>query len=893
MLTPIKVIDIELSRPLSTFEGLDGYMGVQGLVRLHGVPVGYVKAPVTADRCEAATLSKLILEQHSWTIIQHLLCNGLATSLPLEGLRLENLFDVPPPQYSGRWPLVTVAVCTRDRTADLVLCLDALSQLDYPTLELLVVDNAPTSEATKHLVQTSYPNIRYVSEPRPGLDWARNRAILEAKGEIIAFTDDDVVVDPGWAKALSQVFAENPEVMAVTGLVVPYELETEAQALFEENGGFGKGFERKWYRVGRGNKMPWQLLGAGQYGTGANMAYRRCVFDEIGTFDPALDVGTVTNGGGDLEMFFRVLKEGHLLVYEPRAVVNHRHRRQYSELRSQLTNNGIGLYSYFVCGATAYPKERLSFLCIGLWWLLYWSFRRLWIAFKHPTRFPKDLIHAELAGCFIGLRRYHKACQTAVEIANAFKSLPQLHLHRKPVPTRPTPSLLKTAVRTVELSQPLQALTNIADYSHVRVFFSWEGQPLGSVDIPNAYYPISKSHLIEAIVNESGVKLMQPTYNLDRDNCWAKALSTLTQHFKPAEEAAPKLLPENISISINLATYDRPDDLRNCLRCLVAQESPRRIEIVVVDNHPASGLTPPVIAEFPGVVLVSEPRQGLAYARNAGFVVSSGDIVIATDDDVTLPSDWLEKLVTPFARPEVMIVTGNVLPLELETINQRFFEIYGGLGRGFEPLEVNGNWFESSPRLAVPTWLLGATANAAFRASIFNHPEIGLMDEALGPGMPSGVGEDTYLFYKVLKAGYTLVYEPTAYVWHKHRRDMNALRRQIYGYSKGHVAYNLTTWLRDHDWRGLVQILVGLPIYHFQRIKLWVQGQSQYPLSLTFLEIAGNLAAPWSLFQSYQRVKREGRSDPYIPVQERPVEALKPHSVETPQYAIAGDSRQT
>jgi len=169
----------------------------------------------------------------------------------------------------------------------------------------------------------------------------------------------------------------------------------------------------------------------------------------------------------------------------------------------------------------------------------------------------------------------------------------------------------------------------------------------------------------------------------------------------------------------------------------------------------------------------------------------------------------------------------------------------------------------------VPTWQLGATANAAFRASIFSHPQIGLMDEALGPGMPSGVGEDTYLFYKVLKAGYTLVYEPAAYVWHKHRRDLPALRRQLYGYSKGHVAYNLTTWLRDRDWRGLVHILAGLSSYHCWQIINWLQGRSTYSLSLILLEICGNLAGPWSLWRSYQRVKREGYSSPYIPTSQR------------------------
>ena len=103
--------------------------------------------------------------------------------------------------------------------------------------------------STERLVRKDFPNVQYVHEPRPGLNWARNRAILEAHGEIIAYTDDDVVVDSRWVSALVRIFSENPEVMAMTGWVVPYEIETEAQFLFEEYGGFGRGFERKWYRL--------------------------------------------------------------------------------------------------------------------------------------------------------------------------------------------------------------------------------------------------------------------------------------------------------------------------------------------------------------------------------------------------------------------------------------------------------------------------------------------------------------------------------------------------------------------------------------------------------------------------------------------------------------------
>ena len=96
------------------------------------------------------------------------------------------------------------------------------------------------------------------------------------------------------------------------------------------------------------------------------MAYHHSLFDRIGGFDPALDVGTVTNGGGDLEMFFRVLQEGQTLVYEPSALVRHRHRRDYAQLRTQITNFGIG-FSHTSYGA---PEPILLSACNRPLWPL-------------------------------------------------------------------------------------------------------------------------------------------------------------------------------------------------------------------------------------------------------------------------------------------------------------------------------------------------------------------------------------------------------------------------------------------------------------------------------------------------------------------------------------------
>ena len=89
----------------------------------------------------------------------------------------------------------------------------------------------------------------------------------------------------------------------------------------------------------------------------------------------------------------------------------------------------------------------------------------------------------------------------------------------------------------------------------------------------------------------------------------------------------------------------------------------------------------------------------------------------------------------------------------------------------------------------------------------------------------------------------------------------------MFGYSKGHVAYHLTTLLRDGDRRALVR-LAQLPKWHVQQLLRWArahfQGRQYYPLSLILIEICGHVAGPWSLWRSRRRVRREGRSGPYV-----------------------------
>ncbi|NJM58548.1 MAG: glycosyltransferase family 2 protein [Synechococcales cyanobacterium RU_4_20] len=127
---------------------------------------------------------------------------------------------------------------------------------------------------------------------------------------------------------------------------------------------------------------------------------------------------------------------------------------------------------------------------------------------------------------------------------------------------------------------------------------------------------------------------------------WLRPLAS-----EPLQDGAIAPLPSSVQVSVILTTCDRPTDLRNCLRHLLAQVTPREVEIIVADNRPASGITPPIVAEFPGVKLVSEPRVGGSYGRNTAFCASTGEIVATVDDDVTVPPDWLENSSHPWLGP--------------------------------------------------------------------------------------------------------------------------------------------------------------------------------------------------------------------------------------------------
>jgi GT2 family glycosyltransferase len=277
------------------------------------------------------------------------------------------------------------------------------------------VDNAPADERSREVV-AAYSQFRYVLEPRPGLDWARNRGIAEAQGEIIAYTDDDVRVDPLWVQNIVKAFTLSPSVMCVTGLVAPAERETAAQHLFENYGGFGRGFKRRIHSREEPKNSWYFPLNAGWFGTGCNMAYRRVFFDQHGPFDEAMDVGTLTHGGGDLEMFYRVLRANYTLVYEPEALVWHYHRREYAKLRQQLYDFGRGYYAFLTRCFMSDPPMRRTIVRWGLHWYRRWFLHRM----RYRPKIGRKLVVLEAIGALQGPFYYFRARLQAKKITRLY-----------------------------------------------------------------------------------------------------------------------------------------------------------------------------------------------------------------------------------------------------------------------------------------------------------------------------------------------------------------------------------------------------------------------------------------------------------------------------------------
>jgi hypothetical protein len=250
---PILITKLELDKPLPIIMTENQNKGVhygsaQLLIRLHQQPLGMLELPLQHNAITPDTYAPRIWDAFGPKINAHLSRDGLPqlTALPLTGIPGNPLSTckIEEQKLLQNAPFISVVICTHERPAMLAGCLESVFKLKYPCYEVIVVDNAPKTGETCAVVENmmmQFSNLRYVIEPNQGQCWARNTGAKASRGEIIAFTDDDVIVDAYWLIGVLRGFATSENVGAVSGLTIPAELETEEQTWFEQSGGFNKG----------------------------------------------------------------------------------------------------------------------------------------------------------------------------------------------------------------------------------------------------------------------------------------------------------------------------------------------------------------------------------------------------------------------------------------------------------------------------------------------------------------------------------------------------------------------------------------------------------------------------------------------------------------------------
>jgi len=374
----LPIIQLELTESRAGAPALLEAVGAWVICRFRGAVVGQFEAPVQNGRVQMIAALEGRLSQIAWNIWRSMDSRPQAPALR-----------------------ASIVVCTRDRTGYLEACLSTLEPLVQHGHEVIVIDSCPSNEATKRLME-KYVHIRDFHEPRPGQGIARNRGLKEASGDVIAFIDDDAEAVPLWLDSLLRNFAD-PVVALVTGVALPKELETEAQIWFERTNAFHRGFQRREFDIR--NLEP---LVAGVLGAGVNMAVRRDALADIGVFDEALGPGTVCRSGDDHEFFYRVLSRGHRAVYDPAAVVWHKHRREWAALRRALYGYGVGVFAWWT-RALVFGHE-WGLLRVGTGWFFGHYVKNFWRSLlRRPGCMPPDLAAAELLGALSGPFAYFRA----------------------------------------------------------------------------------------------------------------------------------------------------------------------------------------------------------------------------------------------------------------------------------------------------------------------------------------------------------------------------------------------------------------------------------------------------------------------------------------------------
>jgi GT2 family glycosyltransferase len=425
-----------------------------------------------------------------------------------------------------------------------------------------------------------------------------------------------------------------------------------------------------------------------------------------------------------------------------------------------------------------------------------------------------------------------------------------------------------TKILEFDLAEPLPDIAESATpdgvrYERILAFVRLHGEPLQLMEIDLADGALPAARLAAAIWPTVAERVR---VHIARDG--GVAPDELGVHgIQPPEGQEPLCLTERARfresaprITVLIPTRERPARLSRCLDSILASEFPiDRLTVIVVDNAPSTAATQELVADYrerADVRYVREDATGSASARNRGLEDVDTELVLMTDDDTVVDRHWITEVARTFATyPDAAVVSGLLVPMELNTPAQVWFEQWGGFSRGFERriFDLDEHRPASEPLYPWTAGVFGTGNNFAFRTQAIR--DIRGFDPALGNGTPALGGVDTEILLRTILTGHTIIYEPRAIVHHAHRVDYPALRRQIYGYGAGLVAVWLKTLLANPRLSTdfVRKIAPGVRFALSPRSAKNAKKQSDYPAELTRLELRGMLYGPLGYARSRRK----------------------------------------
>lgn len=303
--------------------------------------------------------------------------------------------------------------------------------------------------------------------------------------------------------------------------------------------------------------------------------------------------------------------------------------------------------------------------------------------------------------------------------------------------------------------------------------------------------------------------------------------------------------PITIRISIVIPTCARQMSAVRLLNELNSAGIGNRadVEVIVVQNdkEPSVDFAEQITAA--GAKCMHQPKKGQAAALNIGIVRAKGDLIVTIDDDVrVVDSGWLDQLVCHFEDQHVAYVAGNVLASELTTPAQKAWEAKGGLSKGLKLKRFDSSFFNMKSFRGLPLRFVACGANAALRKDVLER--VGLYNELFGVGSYVGHSQSHEICYKILREGFTAVYDPTAILEHDHPRDWASLRRRMYNYGIGDTAVQMHFFITYFDFRGLREALFGRQFYLFGNLLRRIRGKYSLPVSLILCSMIGAALGP-------------------------------------------------